>query len=218
MGRISTAFGRLSKRERVLVSVMGGLAVVLIIFLLNLWLGSSVSRLESNVAKEQEALRAMYAQAGEFIEARKAVDARRARAEETAKLNVTEKIANIAEEVSFEAIDARNTPAGKKKLAEFLDYAPPKDTPLARKRKGSASRDKDKRDALEGYYRRDVEVTIRDFTTFDAIYELMEKIEESPDLMFVSEIRLDRDKRRADRAGRGKVVVSTYYYEEKKGE
>jgi len=217
MGRISAAFGRLSKRERVLVSVMLGLVGALVVFLLNVWLGSGVSRLEANVDKEQHSLEAMYAKATDFIAARRAVEARKTRAEENAKLNITEKIANIAEQVSFESIDPRGNPGGRKKLAEFLDYAPPKDNPLARKRKTSG-KDKDKHDALDGYYRRDVEVTVRDSTTFDAIYELMEKIEESQDLLFVTEIRLDRDKRRADRAGRGKVVVSTYYYEEKKDE
>lgn len=217
MGRVSAAFGRLSKRERVLVSVMLGMVALLVVFLLNLWLGSGVANLRANVDKEQRSLETMYAKATDFVAVRQQGEARRAQAVQNAKLNITERIANIAEQVSFESIDPRGNPSGRKKLAEFLDYAPPKDSPLARKRKTS-SRDKEKHDPLDGYYRRDVEVTVRDNTTFDAIYELMEKIEEARDLLFVTEIRLDRDKRRADRAGRGKVVVSTYYYEEKKDE
>lgn len=217
MGRVSAAFGRLSKRERVLVSVMLAMLSLGVVFLLNVWLGSGVSRLRESVDKEQRSLETMYANATDFVAARRQVEARRSRAEQNAKLNITERIAHIAEQVSFESIDPRGNPAGRKKLAEFLDYAPPKDSALARKRKAS-SRDKDKHDGLEGYYRRDVDVTIRDNTTFDAIYELMEKIEESRDLLFITEIRLDRDKRRPERAGRGKVVVSTYYYEEKKDE
>ncbi len=215
MGRMSAAFARLSKREKVLVSVMLGLAVFAVVFLLNVWLSSSVSSLDAAVTEERQALREIYASATDYLEAREKVDARRSRAEQNAKLNLTEIIAEMAQQVSLESVDARNNPTGRKRLEEYLDYAPPKDTPLARKRR---ARDKDKRDPLEHYYRRDVEVTVRDNATFGAMYELMENIERAKDLLFVTELRLDRNKRNPDRAGRGKIVVSTYFYEEKEAE
>ncbi len=215
MGRMSAAFARLSKREKTLVSVMLGVLVFAVVFLLNLWLSSSVSSLEAAVAEEQRSLREIYASATGYLEAREKFEAKRKRAEQSAELNLTELIAEMAQQVSLESVDARNNPTGRKRLEEYLDYAPPKDTPLARKRRG---RDKDKRDPLEHYYRRDVEVTVRDNATFGAMYELMERIERSRDLLFVTEVRIDRNKRNPDRAGRGKIVVSTYFYEEKEGE
>ena len=218
MGRISTAFGRLSRREKILVGTMGGLVFFLIIFLLNVAIGSRVSTLETNVAKEQDILREVCANADAFVAAQRTLEARRQRAEKNAKLNVTEAIAALAQQVSLESVDIRNQPTGRKRLDDFLDYAPPKDTALGRK-KTARAKDKDaKADTLANYWRRDVEVSVRDNATFEAIYELMEKVEESQDLLFVTELRLERNRRNPDRAGRGKIVVSTYYYEEKKEE
>ena len=103
--------------------------------------------------------------------------ARRQRAEKNAKLNVTEAIAALAQQVSLESVDIRNQPTGRKRLDDFLDYAPPKDTALGRK-KTARAKDKDaKADTLANYWRRDVEVSVRDNATFEAIYELMEKVE-----------------------------------------
>lgn len=217
MGRVSAAFARLSKRERILVGVMGGLVAVGVVFLINLSLSSSVSKLETTVATAQESLQAMYAGAGEFVTARQVDEARKQRAIANARLNITEAIAGIAGQISFESVDIRNNPTGRKRIGEYLDYAPPKDTPLGRKRRGAA-REGEPRDLLEHYVRRDVEVTVRESSTFDAIYELLEKIEESSDLLFVTELRLDRDQRRPERAGRGKIVVSTFYYDDARDE
>lgn len=218
MGRLSTAFGRLSRREKILVGTMGGLVFLLVVILLNVAISSRASTLEANVAKEQDILREVYANADEFVAARHTLELRQQRAEKNAKLNVTETIAALAQQVSLESVDIRNQPTGRKRLDDFLDYAPPKDTALGRGKR-ARPRDKDaKPDSLANFWRRDVEVTVRDNATFEAIYELMEKVEESQDLLFVTELRLERNKRNPDRAGRGKIVVSTYYYEEKKEE
>ncbi|MFT7578996.1 MAG: hypothetical protein ACI9MR_000658 [Myxococcota bacterium] len=215
MAGISAAIGRLSQREKIMVTVLGVVLVILMFFFINLWLTSAVDELEENVATEQRSLRAIYGAADDYVTAQKTYERDLASASNNEKLNLTEKLAGLAKQISFEAVDSRNQPQGKKRLESFLDFAPPKDTELAKNR---SRRNKKERDPLEGYHRRDLEVSVRDNVTFAALYEFMEKVEDSTDQLFVTEVRIESNKRNTERSGRGKIVVSTYFYREPKAE
>jgi hypothetical protein len=177
------------------------------------WLQGRIDELETNIAEEQDALREIYTSGAAFSVAREKFDASREQATKNATLNITTSVAELVEPMSFEAVD-RNGPVGNKQLKEFVDFkGSTKDKPIgARKKKG-------KKESAAGYYQRDQELTFKEGIPLTTIYDLLEKIEESPDMLFVTDMRLERNRNDPERAGQGRIIVSTFYWQgEKKGE
>lgn len=208
MSRMSQAFSRLSGREKVLVSAMGGVVVVGVVVALNLVFQGQIDELETNVAAETDALRQIYASTPDYLAATRKFETTRKQALSNAELNVATAIAEIADKITFEAVDPRTGPIGKKDLESFMDFKPPKEKAVGPKKKTSG-----KKQSTAGYYQKDQEITLKENIPLATVYELLEKIEESQDLLFVTDLRLERSRLDPERAGQGKIVVSTFFWQ-----
>ena len=233
MGRFGAAFARLSKRERILVIGMFGTLFVATVVILHLVMQSKISKLEDSLSSEQESLRAIYLASDGYLASKSRLDAARSRAKAAGEVNLPTSIAGISEQVLFDAVDPRNNPLGNKNLKEFLEFKPLREKAVGPHKKAAAKKpatatdkkdtadktgkDKstaDKKDASsEGYYQRDQEISLKEGVPFKSVYEFLEKLERSTDLLFVTELKLDRSRNDPERAGLGKIVVSTYYYQ-----
>ncbi|MCB9727307.1 MAG: hypothetical protein H6744_00675 [Deltaproteobacteria bacterium] len=209
MARLSISFDRLSTREKVLVGTMFSLLVGSVVILVALWLGSSVSDLEESISEDRDALRTIYANSGSFLEQREHSERLRRVAEQSADVNLKLAVNEIAKRISFEARNRRGEIEGQKKLADVMQFDQTQETYISKKKK----RAKDKKVSDVGYYRRDQPITLSDVVTFDAIYELMEKIEAANEMLFVTNIELTRDFQDGRVARKNaQIVVSTFYY------
>jgi hypothetical protein len=209
MTRLGISFDRLSTREKVLVGTMFGLLFGSIVVLLTLWLGSSISELEDRIAEDRDALKTIYSSSGSFLEQREHSERLRRVAEESNELNLKLAVNEIAKRISFDARNRRGEVEGQKKLSDVMQFDQTQETYLSKKKK----RAKDKKVSDVGYYRRDQPITLSDVVTFDAIYELMEKIEASSQMLFVTNIELTRDFQDGRVARKNaQIVVSTFYY------
>ena len=75
---------------------------------------------------------------------------------------------------------------------------------------------KDKKEVDDGYYRRDQPITLSDPVTFEAIYELLEKIEKTSQLLYVTDIEMTREFANGYVARKNATfTVSTFYYKGK---
>ena len=232
MGRFGTAFARLSKRERMLVLGMFGSLFVAGVVILHLVMQSKITKLEEDVSAEQAALREIYRASDDYLAGKSRFDATRKRAAAASDVNLPTAIAGLSDEVTFEAVDPRNNPLGLKKLKEYLEFKPLREKAVGPHKKKAAPRkdtgDKkdasektakekkdaaDKKESTEGYYQRDQEISLKEGVPFKSVYEFLEKLERSQDLLFVTELKLDRSRNDPERAALGKIVVSTYYYQ-----
>ncbi|MCC6620255.1 MAG: hypothetical protein IT385_03320 [Deltaproteobacteria bacterium] len=211
MSKLGAAFARLSKREKIMV---GGLAVLVVgglVFVLSSIFQSRISKLETDIAAEQDALRQIYAGTETYLAASTRFEAAREKARANTSLTLTTSVATLADEITFEAFDTRNNPMGRKHLKEFLEFGALREKPVAGRKKETKPGAK-KDEGAEGYVQRDQEFTVKGTVPFAAIYELFEKVEESQDTLFVTEVRLDRNSIDADRADNVKFTVSTIYF------
>ncbi len=211
MGRINQAFSRLSQREKILVSVMGGALVLGVVFIVNMLLQGRIDTLQANIAAENDALQQIYASTPSYLEATRRFDATRQQALNNAELNLATAVASIADKITFEAVDPRTGPIGRKDLEQFMDFKPPKEKSVGPKKKATG-----KKQSTAGYYQKDQEITLKENVPLVTVYELLEKIEESEDLLFVTDVRLERSRLDPERAGPGKIVVSTFYWQDEK--
>ncbi len=206
MAGLGGAFSRLSTREKYLV---GGMLVVLflaLVFFVNLWLGGKVSALETNVEAERASLANIYGATDTYVGQRAKLKSSRDQAIANEKLNLATAIAQIANEINLESIDRYGNPEGQKRVKAFLEFKGEKETSLTKRRRNS------KNQSTAGYYRRSQEVTIKENATFNAIYELLEKVEENKSMLFVTGLRLERSRNHATRVRSGTIEVSTYFY------
>jgi hypothetical protein len=209
MARLGISLDRLSTREKVLVGTMFGLLFGSVVVLLTLWLGSSVSDLEERISEDRATLKTIYASSGSYLEQREHTERLRRVAEQSGDLNLKLAVNEIAKRISFDARNRRGEVEGQKKLADVMQFDQTQETYLSKKKK----RAKDKKASDVGYYRRDQPITLSDVVTFDAIYELMEKIEASSQMLFVTNIELTRDFQDGRVARKNaQIVVSTFYY------
>ena len=82
-----------------------------------------------------------------------------------------------------------------------------------RRKKGAG---KDKKESDDGYYRRDQPITLSDPVTFEAIYALLEKIEKTSQLLYVTDIEMTREFANGYVARKNATfTVSTFYYKGK---
>lgn len=211
MGRMNQAFSRLSQREKILVSVMGGALVLGVVFIVNMLLQGRIDTLQANIATENDALGQIYAATPGYLEATRRFDATRRQALSNAELNLATAVASIADKITFEAIDPRSGPIGRKDLEAFMDFKPPKEKAVGPKKKTTG-----KKQSTAGYYQKDQEITLKENVPLATVYELLEKIEESEDLLFVTDVRLERSRLDPERAGPGKIIVSTFYWQDDK--
>lgn len=213
MSRVGVAFARLSKREKIMVSALGAAVIFGVLFLVNNMFQSKITKLESDIASERDALRQIYSGTPAYKIASQRFEASRAQAIENEKLTLTTAVANLASDISFDAMDARNTPMGKKTLKEQLEFAALKEKAVGGTKNRNA---KDKSD--EGYVQRDQEFTLKGSVPFAAIYQLFERIEETADLLFVTDMRMERSNYDSTRADNVRFTVSTFYFQEASAE
>lgn len=213
MGGIANAFARLSRRERILVASMVGLLVVCVVVLTNLWFGSRVDTLSEQIDEDQAALRGIYSSADKYLESRAHSVHLKESAAENEALNLKLAVNELAKRITFTARNRRGEPEGTKKLSDVMTFEQTQEVYLSKKKKKRRSKDKKKKESEDGFYRRDQPITLSDNVPFKAIYELMEKVEASEQILFVTDMDLTRDFQdgRVARKNAG-VVVSTYYY------
>lgn len=207
--RLSGAFERLSWREKVLVSTMIALVVGLVVVGGTLWAGSSVRAMETEVREDREALLSIYDTADGFVQARERSERMKKRAAQNENLNLKLAINEIAKQIEFQARDRRGRPAGRKKLADVLQFEQTQESYLSDDQGGRAQGD----DTGKGYYRRDQPVALSDKVPFEAIYELMRELEQSEQLLFITDVEMTRDFRDGRIARKNaSIKVSTFYY------
>ncbi len=214
MGGLANAFSRLSQREKILIVTMVVLLVGSVIVITNLWFGSRVATLEEQISDDRTALRQIYDKAGKFIDSRNQDAELKQAAAENEALNLKLAVNELAKRISFNAKDRRGEPAGSKKLADVMTFEQTQEVYLSKKKKKRRrGRDKDKKESDDGFYRRDQPITLSDNVPFKAVYDLLEKLETSKEMLFVTDIDLTRDFQDGGLARKNaKVIVSTYYY------
>lgn len=210
MGSLWASFDRLSKREKYLVAAMFALLLATIIFLVNLWFGSSVDDMRAKVDEHRAALEEIYTQSDDWLGAKERAEKMRQMASRNEDLNLKLALNELAKRISFQARDRQGNPVGVKKLSDVMQFDQTQESFLSKKarRKGRQDEESDK-----GYYRRDQPITLSDSVPFEAIYELLERVEESDQLLFVTDMEMTRDFQDGRVARKNaSIVVSTYYY------
>jgi hypothetical protein len=206
MRNLTQAIARLSPRERLLVGLMVGLVLVLGLGFLQYSMSSRVGALETSISEGQAGLRKLYANTTGFMEARKRFLGNREAARARKDLNLTTAIAGVAGRITFTAPDG-TTP---RVLKEYLEYAASKVKQL---NLGGKARPNAARQATEGYFQNDQEVKLSEGVPLTALYAFLEQVEELPEGLFVTELRVERDPRDIKLASRStRVVISTFYH------
>ena len=214
MGSLSTAFSRLSRREQVLVGTMVALLIISVVGLSFLWLATSVSELDERVTEDRDQLEKIYAKSAGFLAAQSATNTLRESAAKNVDLNLKLAINEIAKRITFEARNRRGESDGQKNLSDVLQFDQTQETFLSKKKKKrKKAGKKGKKESEMGYYRRDQPITLSDTVEFKAIYELLEKVEISEQLMYVTDIEMTRDFQDGAVARKNATfTVSTFYY------
>lgn len=218
MERIFTAFGRMSRRERILVSSMIGVLFIAVAGLGQLWLSSEISSMEAKVEEDRGALKAIYAGSAKFLAQKRATDEMRDKAAKNVDLNLKLAVNEIAKKIEFTARDRRGEITGQKKLSDVMQFDQTQETYLEKKKKKRRKKgaSKDKKEVDEGYYRRDQPITLSDPVAFEAIYELLEKIEKTSQMLYVTDIEMTREFANGYVARKNATfTVSTFYYKGK---
>ena len=220
MERIFSAFGRMSRRERILVSSMIGVLFLAVTGLGQLWLSSEISSMEAKVDDDRGALQAIYAGSAKFLAQKKATDAMRSKAAKNVELNLKLAVNEIAKKIEFTARDRRGEITGQKKLSDVMQFDQTQEVYLEKKKKKRRKKGaaKEKKEEDDGYYRRDQPITLSDPVTFEAIYELLEKIEKTSQMLYVTDIEMTREFANGYVARKNATfTVSTFYYKGKEG-
>ena len=208
---LAASLGRMSRRERVLVGVLVSLVFGAIIFAFHFIVGTQVTDLQERIGNDRETLTKIYAKSNDFLAATAATKAMREVAARNQDLNLKLAVNEVAKRISFQSRNRKGEVEGTKKLADVMQFDQTQETYLSKKKKKKRKGKKKADDS--GYYRRDQPITLSDGVPFKAVYELMEKIEETKDLLFVTEMELTRDFQDGRFARKNaQIVVSTYYY------
>ena len=218
MERMFSAFGRMSRRERILVSSMLGVFFVAVTGLGQLWLFGEISSMETKVQNDRDDLKAIYAGSAKFLAQKRATDEMRNKAAKNVDLNLKLAVNEIAKKIEFTARDRRGEITGQKKLSDVMQFDQTQEIYLEKKKKKRRKKGagKDKKEVDEGYYRRDQPITLSDPVTFEAIYELLEKIEKTSQLLYVTDIEMTREFANGYVARKNATfTVSTFYYKGK---
>ncbi|MGB0590876.1 MAG: hypothetical protein ACPGU1_14440 [Myxococcota bacterium] len=211
---LAASLGRMSRRERMLVGLLMSLLVGAVVFVFYFIVGTEVSSLEERIDEDRETLTEIYGKSHEFLKATAATEAMREVAARNKDTNLKLAVNELAKRISFQSRNRKGEIEGTKKLADVMQFDQTQETYLSKKKKKKRkAKGKKKKDSDTGYYRRDQPITLSDGVPFKAIYELMEKIEETEELLFVTEMDLTRDFQDGRIARKNaQIVVSTYYY------
>ncbi len=210
MSRLTSAFDRLSKREKVLVGTMLGLVFGGTILVLQLWLGSGVAELEERVAEDRATLQQLYAKSEDYLKVMGHSERLKKLAEKNQDLNLKLAINELGKSISFEARSRTGAIEGTKRMSDVVQFEQTQETYLSKKPRAKNAK---KTDVQAGYYRRDQQITIADTVPFGAIYQFLEKIESSDQLLFVSDVDMQREFHDGQIARKNaQITVSTLYY------
>ncbi len=210
---LAASIGRMSRRERFLVGLLLFLLVGAVVSVFHFVVATEVSSLAERIGDDRKSLTEIYAKSHDFLAATAATKAMREVASRNQDLNLKLAVNEVAKRISFQARDRKGEITGTKKLADVMQFDQTQETFLSKKKKKRKAKKKKKKDADTGYYRRDQPITLSDGVPFKAIYELMEKLEETDALLFVTDVELTRDFQDGRNARKNaQIVVSTYFY------
>ena len=173
------------------------------------------ANLETKVEKDRDTLRSIYAGSAKFLSQKRAKDRLRGLAAKNVDLNLKLAVNEIAKKIEFTARDRRGEATGKKKLADVMQFDQTQEVYLEKKKKKRRKKgaNKDKKEEDEGYYRRDQPITLSDPVSFSAIYDLLEKIEKTDQLLYVTDIEMTREFANGYVARKNATfTVSTFYF------
>jgi hypothetical protein len=207
----------MSRREQILVLSMVGILFFAVVGLGQLWLSSEIGDLQTKVEEDQGALRTIYASSAKFLAEKRSTDRMRELAAKNVELNLKLAVNEIAKKIEFTARDRRGEITGQKKLSDVMQFDQTQEVYLEKKkkkrRKKGAAKEKEEDD---GYYRRDQPITLSDPVSFKAIYELLEKVEKTEQLLYVTDIEMTREFANGYVARKNATfTVSTFYYKGK---
>lgn len=208
MSKLTQAFQRLSPRERLMVTGLGGVVIFALIFTIYSWLQGKITTLEANIAEEQSALQTIYASTDSYLAAKAQVLAMEEQGRASATINLPTVITNLADRMPFEGMDRRRNPTGTLQLSDQLEFKSTKEKNVGIR----AARRTGNQPIPAGYAQVDQEITVKEGVPFDTLYAFLQRIESSKDLLFVTDLRIDRSSFDPERANQGKIVVSTFIY------
>jgi hypothetical protein len=201
------AFDRLSSREKLMVGGLGVFFFVGIVVVVVLLVSSFLSGIEEEIALAEEKAQKIELAASNYLEIKAKQDATVAMMEENPIVSLRIPINNIAKQVSL--------PDGKL-LSDVIRFeGKTVETPIAafgEKKAKTKKRSKKERDEeASGPQNLKVEqdFEFRD-VPIDSLYDFLEKIEQSPELLFVTKLEIRRKFGDYDVAQNAFVTVTTY--------
>ena len=208
------AFDRMSSREKLLVSTLAGLVMVLGVGGYYLVLSSEVSELQDNVDKARAKLVTIHKNLSKYQKATSKVRRFRALAKANDSLKLELEINRIAKAIRFDKRNSRGEKTGETiNLAGVLNYSGKSEKFLGPKPKKKGKRGKKGKKDKVGYFRKDEPIRVGDYTPFDELYKLMERIEMTEKMMFVTRVDMRRLRQDGEVAQTGaSFTVSTYVY------
>jgi|GEM_PF-1281722 len=210
---MSGAFDRMSSREKMLVSVLVGLVLILGVGGVYLVVSSDVSDLEVEVDEARDKLARLRALAPKYMAATAKTRRFRSLARANDSLKLELEINRIAKAISFDKRNSRGDLSGDSiNLAGVLNYPGKSEKFLGPKPKKKKRGKKGKQDKV-GYFRIDEPIRVGDYIPFDKLYQFLDRIEMTEKMLFVTRLDMRRLRQDGEVAQTGAAfTVSTYVY------
>ena len=221
MGRGTSAFDRLSKREKMMVGGLLGVLVIGGVALAWILTSKSIADLETKIEEDRTKLQQIYALSSKYQEQTKEQKQLKAiaRKNRDASKRMKTLLSNLAGRIKFDAISRQGIVEGTKRLSDVIEFKGVQEKWLSKPKKRPKKGSKDTEGI--GFYRREQEIRIQRPVPFDALYDFLERIENGKDndLFFVTELKMKRRFDDGDIANNPtELTVATYYYKSKPGE
>ena len=214
MNKMGAAFGRMSRREKILVGGLIGTIVVVVGFFVYLSLVKSTDVLQEKVVESQKSLLKIQRASVDYFERMGEFEERRRVARANRDVDLQALVDQAARGISYESRSYRGEPGPVRKLKDAnMGMSQPTETWLSKRKRRAGKKKKIVRD---GFWRRDQDVTWRDKVSFKALYAFMQKMDKPDQMRYVSKVQFHRDRRDGDYAQSGaKIVVSIITYRDK---
>jgi cell division protein FtsL len=221
MSNIGAAFGRLSRREKIMVGSLGVTVLFVGLFLFYFFVGRGGTQLQAELKDQQAKLLQLQHETSAYLEKTAEVEQAKNHAMKNKGLNLKNLIYDVAGKISFES-----RIGGPKRLndQDVLDLPSGSQTFLKKRSRRSRKNKSSKR----GYWRKDQTIKFKTEPTWDAIDALVTKLDAPEQMIYVSSIDLVRYSSRRRRSTDGgeeasdyasknaSITVSAIYYEEDK--
>ena len=220
MGKVGSAFDRLSRREKIMVGSLGATVVLMTLFLFYFFVGRGTDKLEEEIRGQQEDLLQLQLATPDYLEKVQLSEKTREQALKNLNLNLKNLIYDVAGKITFEA-----RIGGKKKLndKDVLELPSGNVVKLTKRSRRSSRK---KKESKKGFWRKDQTVKFKTEPTWDALDELLKKLDVPEQMIYISSVDVTRfgkgrraslryDDRSGDYAAKNaSITVSAIYYEE----